>query len=70
MSIPLSTLSTRAGVLMYPSEAAQVLENNPPNSTHPVITDEVLATRAGCLMYPSIAAGYIDELSDSSSSSS
>lgn len=66
MPISLTTLSTREGVLMYPNEAAEILANEPPNSTDPVITDEVLATRAGCLRFPNEAAAYIAELIPSS----
>ena len=69
MTVSLTTLSTRAGVLLYPNEAAAILANEPPGSTDPVITDEVLATRAGCLRFPNEAAEYIAELIPSSSSS-
>lgn len=55
---------------MYPSLAAEVLANDPPLSTDPIITDEILATRAGCLRFPNEAALYIAELLDNSSSSS
>ena len=41
---------------------------NPPGSTDPIITDEVLATRAGCLRFPNEAAAFIAELDVSSSS--
>lgn len=68
MTISLTTLSTRAGVLSYPNQAADILANEPPMSTDPVITDEVLATREGCLRFPNEAAAYIAELIPSSSS--
>ena len=70
MTVSLAVLSTREGVLAYPNQAADILANEPPNSTDPVITDEVLATRAGCLRFPNEAAAYIAELRDSGSSSS
>ncbi len=70
MAVYLSTLATRAGVLMYPNEAAGVLADDPPLSTDPVITDEVLATREGCLRFPDQAAAYIAEIAASESSSS
>lgn len=66
MAISLTTLSTREGVLAYPNEAADILANEPPSSTDPVITDEVLATRAGCLRFPNEAAAYIADLIPSS----
>ena len=66
MTISLDTLSTREGVLMYPNQAAAILANAPPGSTHTEITDEVLATRAGCLRFPNEAAAYIAELIPSS----
>lgn len=69
MAIFLSTLSTREGVLMYPNQAAQLLADDPPLSTDPVITDEVLATREGCLRFPNEAAAYIAEIAASSSAS-
>jgi hypothetical protein len=48
-------LATREGVLRFPSEAAAILQNNPPNLSPP-FTNEVLATRAGVLRFPKEAA--------------
>jgi hypothetical protein len=66
----LTVLATRNGVLIYPTDAANILKASPPETTNTVISDEVLATRAGVLRYPEIAANYIAELASESTSSS
>ena len=69
MAVSLTVLSTRAGVLRYPNEAAAILTNEPISDASPPLhpTSEVLQTRAGCLRFPTQAAEYIAELIPSSS---
>ena len=64
MSIPLTSLNTREGVLRFPNEAAQALSDTPPESTNPLLTDEVMATRAGVLRFPNEAANFIQDIID------
>lgn len=68
MSISLDVLSTREGVLMYPNQAAEEIENG--GTFIAEVTYETLSTRAGVLRFPQEAANRILEIAASSSSSS
>lgn len=68
MTISLEVLSTREGVLMYPNQAAEEIENG--GTFIAEVTYETLSTRAGVLRFPQEAANRILEIAASSSSSS
>ena len=68
MTISLDVLSTREGVLMYPQQAAEEIENGGTFTAE--VTYETLSTRAGVLRFPQEAANRILEIAASSSSSS
>lgn len=56
--INIEVLGTRAGVLRFPKEAANLIQNNPPGLDSP-LTDEVLSTREGVLRFPNEVASWI-----------
>lgn len=67
MTISLDVLSTREGVLMYPNQAAEEIENG--GTFIAEITYETLSTRAGVLRFPQEAANRILQIAASSSTS-
>lgn len=69
MTIAIEVLATRAGVLMYPEQAAQEIADGgefDPLEDSSQITYDVLSTRAGVLRFPQEAADRIAFVASSS----